>query len=1171
MTKWRNRSCCFYLVIILLCLFMSPELNAQYGKRANYWYFGGGIGLHFEPGGPVLLNDSRMRTIEGCASMSDENGNLQIYSDGDAIWNRKHQIIPGATGLGGHLSATQSATIIPKPGDKDMLYVFSIGAYEAVRGLHYSVIDMRGNGGLGSLVSKRNPLLGDEATEQLTAVPHCNRRDYWIISQDRNFNFYVWLLTPRGISGPPAKFHFPGIKQGGNFKASFDGKLLAAGGKEVHLYSFDNSSGAISHIHSFRLPVKRGKKIDAIYGLEFSPQNRFLYAAHSEGGVYQIDLIDTSPAKLEASTVQISTADSTTNYFGVQLGPNKKIYVVCLGTKIPYLSVIAEPEKKGLDCAYMDDVLDLGDFTVNLPNFTPLDLTDVIYEAKLAYLIHPCEGYAELYADVIPTPPSYSLEWYKDGKALSETGSKIIVKASGTYQVRFTILEGRADSTAGLVVNRSVEIQLPPPLRFDSLEISATLCSGDGGVLTVNISGGHPPYRYSLDGKSTMSSNHFTNISAGKHRITLTDSLGCEKDTIFEVPQSDGPILELSQKFDANCNEENGAVELSARNGLAPYQYSKDAVNYSPSQVFEHLPPGTYTFYVRDKNGCLDSLSVEIVQLEGVRISEVETSPTGCAEPSGEAVVHAASSALPLMYSIGGANFQSDSIFRGLKEGDYEITVKDQNGCIQKQRFVIRKSDVPKLLFSNMKKARCGADNGSISLQGIKGVPPYQYTLDGGIPGTNTTFNNLKPGMHHIRITDSRGCSSDTTIEIIAIPSPMLSPTSILPCYCEQNNGSVTLSVQGGTAPFSYSLDGNSFTANPKFQSLAPGPYTAYIRDANGCLDSVQFEIPSIPGVKIINTTTEDASCMQNNGKLRVMVRNGKELRFSIDGTHFQKDSLFTHLAPGDYTLTVMDANGCSDSKMIHISSSGEEFVQSLQIEEARCGLANGTLDIQGSKGGLRYSLDGVQFSEKSHFDSLREGDYLLYIRDENGCETQKEFYIPGSPPVEILHIAITPSECYSPTGTARVEVGGGSGEILFSLDGETFHTGEYFQNLSGGEHQIRIKDNKECSDEQPFEIAKTGCKFYIPNTFTPNKDEINDVFRIYPHEGFKGTIASIEIFDRWGNKLYQSKEGKAEDVGWDGSFKGKEVNPGVFVYLLKVKQENGQILQFYGSVTLIR
>jgi len=184
-----------FIVFILFC----SQIHAQ--KQTAFWYFGELAGIDFNSGSPVAITDGQMVTTEGCASISDYSGNLLLYTNGQTVWNKNHEIMPNGTNLNGHFSSTNSAIIIPKPHDVNRYYIFTVDDLAGVNGLQYSEIDMLQNGGLGDVTSNKNISLQTPTTEKISAVKHRNDTDWWVLSHRWDSDeFVAYLVNASGIS-----------------------------------------------------------------------------------------------------------------------------------------------------------------------------------------------------------------------------------------------------------------------------------------------------------------------------------------------------------------------------------------------------------------------------------------------------------------------------------------------------------------------------------------------------------------------------------------------------------------------------------------------------------------------------------------------------------------------------------------------------------------------------------------------------------------------------------------------------------------------------------------------------------------------------------------------------------------------------------------------------------
>jgi hypothetical protein len=184
----------------VLCIAVSAQ------KEVNIWYFGNQAGLDFNPGNPAILTDGQVDNSYGSACVSDENGNLLFYTDGETIWNRQHSVMQNGSGLSGHKGSSQAALIVQHPDNDNLYYVFTTAAYNT-NGFQYSMVDITLDGGLGSVYTKNN-FLFTPSTEKVTAAVHANNRDLWILAHEKNTDaFYTYLVDETGLNTTPVVSH----------------------------------------------------------------------------------------------------------------------------------------------------------------------------------------------------------------------------------------------------------------------------------------------------------------------------------------------------------------------------------------------------------------------------------------------------------------------------------------------------------------------------------------------------------------------------------------------------------------------------------------------------------------------------------------------------------------------------------------------------------------------------------------------------------------------------------------------------------------------------------------------------------------------------------------------------------------------------------------------------
>uniref|UniRef100_UPI002638F508 immunoglobulin domain-containing protein n=1 Tax=uncultured Kordia sp. TaxID=507699 RepID=UPI002638F508 len=469
---------------LLFVFIVVPTLIFAQGEAAN-WYFGQNAGLQFDPntGTVSAVTNGSLDTLEGCASISDSDGELLFYTDGITVWNRNHTIMTNGTGLNGDSSSTSSAIIVPKPQDANIYYIFTVDEPHhndggVNNGLNYSVVDMTDGIGFVDGAQKNVPLITYDTTdaqetrfkcsEKISAVKSADCDSFWVITHFIN-NFYSFRVDAVGVNTTPVVSNTPttipisGYRRNalGYLKASPLGDKLAAahlgltnteggnGPGKVMLYDFDNSTGIVSN----EIELYDG---DSPYGVEFSPEATKLYATVGLGDsgtgnslLLQYDLL---AADIPASQFTVDNS-STYSAGAIQVGIDGRIYRALLdfnnvATSGQFLGIIENPEAAGPTVIYNENgiLVDITNTNTNLsriglPPFiqslfaTPIDIirngvstTDLVLCTTQNYT---------LTADNIP---GATYTWTFEGNPLAETTfqlnlTNVTLADAGLYEV----------------------------------------------------------------------------------------------------------------------------------------------------------------------------------------------------------------------------------------------------------------------------------------------------------------------------------------------------------------------------------------------------------------------------------------------------------------------------------------------------------------------------------------------------------------------------------------------------------------------------------------------------------------------------------------------------------------------------------------------------------------
>lgn len=581
-----------YITLFIIAL-MNLSLLGQ-GNYNRFWYFGAQAGLDFNTAAPTVLTNGAMSAFEGCATIADTSGNLLFYTNGSNVWNRNHSVMPTGTGLNGDGAATQTAIIVPKPGSSSEYYVFTVDTNGGVRGLNYNIVDMSLNGGLGD-VSVKNVQMQTPVTEKLTAVRHANGIDAWVIVHDWNgSSFYSYPVTAAGISSVPVISNV-GIIHGGVFnnshgylKACSNARKIACairGSSIVQVFDFNNITGQISNPATINTPQQ-------CYGVEFSPDNHFLYVSLTNNPALILQYDMTLPAASIAGSQQ--QVGSYTGFIGaLQLAKNNKIYACQFQSTS--LAVIDAPNNAGTACAFTPNALFLGGKLgqYGLPNF----LQSFFITADFTYA-DTCSGAPTQFTTIFTGPDS--VKWNFGDPASGAANFSTAVNpqhtfaTAGNYTVELIVYQALLTDT----VRYTIQIfETPDP----NLGSDQTTCNSplilDGGTYP-----NFPPTTYLW---SNGSNNQTINAAADGIYWVEVKRLGCiGRDTVqltFLAP----PVVNLGTNQTV-CDGQT--VTLDAGNTGATYLWNSGAT----TQTISITQSGSYSVTVT-VGTCTDADTVDII------------------------------------------------------------------------------------------------------------------------------------------------------------------------------------------------------------------------------------------------------------------------------------------------------------------------------------------------------------------------------------------------------------------------------------------------------------------------------------------------------------------------------------------------------------------------------
>lgn len=643
--------------------------------------------------------------------------------------------------------------------------------------------------------------------------------------------------------------------------------------------------------------------------------------------------------------------------------------------------------------------------------------------------------------------------------------------AGGTYSIY-------TRDAGGCMYSKAFKIQSLAPITNYNAVATADSCALNKGTIKVTFEvGGTAPFKYSLDGVNFQSSNLFTGLTNNNYTVEVRDKNLCSLTKPVVVVLLPAITAVTPTITDATCTQSNGQVSLSPTGGTAPFSFKMDSDPYSTSTSFSGLSIGNHNIQTQDANGCKFPLSITIKDNPGPSSIKSSQTTTSCAGPTGTFTVDSITNGTkPFLFSLKGAAYVPDTTFINLGAGDYSLIIKDANGCTLTVNFTIVTASNPTAINLNRVHTTCSQLNGSVDfVGGTGGTPPYEFSFNGGsYSATVTHYGNLDDGTYPVVMRDSKQCTIPQNANLVDFPSPTGVQITRKPTFCNQNVGQLVMGpVNGGTAPYTYSVNSAPFDTARTWKNYAPGIYTIVVKDKNGCTYPTTDTIKDIAGPSGLQSVATADTCQKNTGSIRVSQTSGpaKPFTYSINGTNFQPARFFTQVPPGTYTVTVKDTNGCTTTgtKTVGIVN-GPDSAKVVKLTRPHCALPDGTIqvDVSSITGGTppySISISGTVDPQDGIFAPLDARTYYLNISDKHQClKVQQIDLIDISGPT-----AATPevknSTCSKDNGSVKItNIQDGTAPFSYASYDEIYGSSNTFGGLKSAEqYQFFVRDAAGC------------------------------------------------------------------------------------------------------------
>ncbi len=515
--------------------------------------------------------------------------------------------------------------------------------------------------------------------------------------------------------------------------------------------------------------------------------------------------------------------------------------------------------------------------------------------------------------------------------------------------------------------------------------------------------------------------NASTPAMAGLYILNVVDINGCTATANTNVIVNELPVITFTQTDILCGGTSTGAIDITVSGGTGPFVYLWTGPVADPATEDQiNIPAGSYTVIVTDAGSCSSSLTAieitELPPLSGTIISKTNVSVPGGND--GSVTIEGSGGTVPYLYSLDAGPMQASGSFSALAAGTYTVTVYDANLCEHPVVVLITQPGMPLSgqIISRTDVLCYGDATGSVTVTGTAGEEPYEYSIDGGAFQSSGIFGSLTAGPHIVRIQDAALNTFDINV-LIAGPSLPLNVTiTQTDNICSGGNtGSATAIAAGGTEPYTYSWNTTPVQTGPDATGLAAGTYTVTVTDANGCIATADVTIAE-PDPLSVTIIKNDVLCNgDENGSATVNVQGGTgPYLYSWDTTPVQTTSTINDLAPGAYSVTITDANGCTITVTVNIIEPAALTVTAT-VADALCPDTNeGEIELNIGGGIQPYTItwsDPGGFATQKRTD-LYPGTYSVVVSDAKGCRasTSVEVGYAGSFDCLIIPDVITPN-----------------------------------------------------------------------------------------------------------------------------------------------------------------
>jgi large repetitive protein len=678
----------------------------------------------------------------------------------------------------------------------------------------------------------------------------------------------------------------------------------------------------------------------------------------------------------------------------------------------------------------------------------------------------------------------------------------------------------------GCIATKTLSMSQPSQLQANGTSFSIACFGACTGSAQVSPTGGTPNYTVNWSTPSTCTlapagSCSQTSLCVGPISATVTDSKGCMTTYSTTINQPTAALTAIQSQTNATCGGTcNAVASVTASGGTPGYTYSWSPVGGTLSIASALCgsvtpAPQNYTVIITDANGCSIPKTFTITEPKPLLVSPTFTNAACNGTCNGIAVAGASGGNGGLTYTWTPPGFtgQNTATYSALCAGNYTVTVRDASLCTNQGTVTITQPPPVTITVSQTSVTCNGFCTGSATAAVSGGNGAFNYTWTAPSPTvvitgqTTATVSNLCAGLYTLTVTDNTVCTNPPVTFSISQPPPILPNVTTQTITCAGLcNGVINSAPTGGTGPYTFTLAaGVGFTsqtaagATASFTNLCGsstagiGNYTLTIGDVTGtCTRTVSINLAQ-PNTLTLTASTTSVTCNGLcNGSLAGSVLGGSPTyTFTWSSpTSTLIGATVNSVCAGPYTLTVLDANGCSTVTSVTVVQPTSISI-TLNATPPSCnGGCNGSITSTVTGGTPTYGYLWNTSSTLTTISGLCQGNYSLTITDANGCKSTQTSSVTAPLPITITTTAVPTNCAGSCDGQAIASASGGTPPFTYQINTlplPTTNTTGIFPNLCQGNYVITVTDSKFCSTNSVVTITSPPVLSVIVNSVQPS------------------------------------------------------------------------------------